>query len=91
MASLFLEYCFLSVDCFGTPGDTSGDTGAIGDVRPSFSPSLSGSGDSFDGLCGSKNKRMRERERERERDRGDSWSSAPCFTCYSRLLVKPHP
>ena len=40
------------MDCFATPGDTSGDTGAIGDVRPSLSPSLSGNGDNFDGLCG---------------------------------------
>ena len=48
IASLFLEYCFLKVGCFGTPGDTSGDTDAIGDAN--FFPSLSGNGDNFDGL-----------------------------------------
>lgn len=50
-ASLFFEYCFLNVGCFGTPGDISGDTGATpGDFRPSLFPSVSGNGDNFDGL-----------------------------------------
>ena len=47
---MLLEYCFLYMDCLGTAGDTRGEIPAIGDVRPSFSPSLSGNGDSLDGL-----------------------------------------
>ena len=61
--------------CFGTPGDTNGDTpGAIGDVRPSFIPSLSGSGDNFDGLC--IEERGKEEERERERKLEQSYGLA---------------
>ena len=47
---MLLEYCFLYIACLGIPGDMSGETAVIGEVRPNFSPNLSGRGDSFDGL-----------------------------------------